>query len=53
MSNNKKKVYFDVPTHETLNDDDRWCPECGNELYYTYKDGHIYCMKCDYEKWED
>ena len=50
---NRKKVYFNVPIYETLDGDDRWCPECGSELHYRRKSGHIYCMECDYERWED
>ena len=39
-----------------MNNNDRWCPECNSELHYRELIGggtHIYCMVCDYEKWED
>ena len=41
---------------EYNNDDERWCPECNSELYYKELIGggyHIWCNKCDYERWED
>ena len=46
----KKKVYFRVPNEITI---DEFCPECDNQLYYAERSGHKYCMKCDYENWED
>ncbi len=45
-----KKVYYRISTGYCCGE---WCPECDSELQYTESDGHIYCVKCDYQRWED
>ncbi len=45
-----EKVYFRMPNETTI---DEFCPECDSQLMYQESSGHIYCLQCDYEKWED